>query len=144
MSQVRDGQRGEVSQALWRARERLARWRERYGGRGVRIPEELWALAVVAARAEGVEATARALGLDRRRLSERLEGEPTGGRETAGNGQSGEVAGFFELRMSEVAGGGRGVVELTGGDGERLRVEVADVRGLDLVGLARAFWSRGS
>ena len=144
MSQVRDGQRGEVSQALWRARQRLLRWRERNGGRGVRIPEELWALAVVAAGTEGVEATAQALRLDRRRLSERLEGEPTGARETAGKGQSGEVAGFFELRLSEVAGGGRAVVELTGGDGERLRLEVADVRGLDLVGLARAFWSRGS
>lgn len=135
---------GEGSPALGEARERLGRWRQRHGGRGVRIPEEVWALAVVAARSEGVEATARALRLDRQRLAERLEGEPCGGRRVAVGGAHGEVAGFFELRLSEVAGGGPAVVELSGADGERLRVEVADARSLDLVALAHAFWSRGS
>lgn len=132
------------SPALGEARERLAGWRQRHGGRGVRIPEELWALAAVVARSEGVEATARALRLDRQRLAERLEGEPCGGQRVPVGGAHGEVAGFFELRLSEVAGGGRAVVELSGADGERLRLEVADARSLDLVALAHAFWSRGS
>jgi hypothetical protein len=37
------------------------------------------------------------------------------------------------------------VLELVAGDSERLRVEVVgDASGVDLVGLARAFWSRGA
>jgi hypothetical protein len=37
------------------------------------------------------------------------------------------------------------VLELVTRDGERVRVEVlGDASGVDLVGLARAFWSRGT
>jgi hypothetical protein len=48
--------------------ERLARWREQHGGRGIPVPEALWAEAVEAARVvAGVDATARALRLNRER-----------------------------------------------------------------------------
>ena len=59
-------------------------------------------------------------------------------------GESAEVATFVELRMSELQGQGevRAVVELSGRDGELMRLVVSDVRGLDVVSLARTFWSR--
>lgn len=132
--------RQEGSSALWGAQQGLQRWRERHGGRGVRIPERLWVLAVEAARTEGIAATAQSLRLDRQRLARRVEVEP----ETRRNEQNGEVATFVELRMSEPQGGGQAVLELSGSDGELVRVVVSDVRGLDVVGLARAFWSRRS
>ncbi len=51
---------------------RLAWWRRRYGGRGRPIPEELWTAATALADAVGVNATARALGLNRARLARRV------------------------------------------------------------------------
>ena len=137
---VGDEGRHRGSPALRRAEQSLQRWRERHGGRGVRIPDRLWALAVEAARTEGVVATAECLRLDRQRLARRVGVEPPARR---CNGQSGEVATFVELQMSELSGGCRAVVELAGGDGEVVRLVVSDVRQLDVVGLVQAFWSRG-
>ncbi|HVT60537.1 MAG TPA: hypothetical protein VHR45_19345 [Thermoanaerobaculia bacterium] len=130
-----EGQHGGSS-ALRGAQQGLQRWRERYGGRGVRIPERLWSLAVEAARAEGVAATAQLLRLDRQRLARLVAVEPETRRD--------EVATFVELRLGEREGGGEAVLELSGNDGELLRVVVKDARVLDVVGLARAFWSRRS
>jgi hypothetical protein len=98
----------------------------------------LWALAVEAARAEGIAATAAALRLDRQGLVRRVEVEP----EIERHGESATVETFVELRMSELAaqGGERAVVEFAGSDGEVLRIR--DVRWLDVVSLAQAFWSR--
>jgi hypothetical protein len=98
----------------------------------------LWALAVEAARAEGIAATAAALRLDRQGLVRRVEVEP----EIERHGESATVETVVELRMSELAaqGGERAVVEFAGSDGEVLRIR--DVRWLDVVSLAQAFWSR--
>jgi hypothetical protein len=46
--------------------DRLARWRAGRDGRGIRVPEAMWAEVVEVARVEGVEATARALHLTAR------------------------------------------------------------------------------
>jgi hypothetical protein len=127
------------SSALRRAQESVERWRSRHGGRGVRIPERLWGLAVEAARSEGVGATARCLRLNRLRLARRVGLEPV----AKGSGESAAVSSFVELRLSEPRVGCEAVIELSGGDGERLRMVLGDVRQLDVVGLARAFWSRG-
>ena len=54
---------------LAQTRARLARWRAEHGGRGIRVPESMWAEVVAVARIEGVEATAHALRLDRARLT---------------------------------------------------------------------------
>lgn len=129
----------ERSLALRRAEEAVERWRARHGGPGVRIPERLWALAVEAAGSEGVGATARCLRLSRLRLARRVALEPV----ADGSRESPELAPFVELRMSEPRVGCEAVIELSGGDGERVRMVVGDVRQLDVVGLARAFWSRG-
>lgn len=132
------GIEGDEGFALRRAQEGLARWRERHGGRGVRIPERLWALAVEAARAEGIAATAAALRLDRQGLLRRVEVEPAAERQE----QSATVSTFVELRVSELGaqGGERAVVELLGSDGEVLRIR--DLPWLEVVSLAQAFWSR--
>jgi hypothetical protein len=95
-------------------------------------------LAVEAARAEGVEATAQALCLDRRRLADRL-GARVG---AAGDGEGAAVGGFVELRLGECWGGGWAMLELSGSEGERLRLVTRDARGLDLIALARTLWSR--
>jgi len=128
----------EHSPALRRAQEAVHSWRARHGGPGVRIPERLWSLAVEAARGEGIGATARCLRLDRQRLARRVALEPV----ADGSRASAEVARFVELRLSEPQSGCEAMMELSGGDGELLRVVVGDVRQLDVVGLARAFWSR--
>src|SRR5256885_3078749 len=76
--------RGGSRLALTRAR--LAQWRAQHGGRGIPVPEELWAEGVKVARVEGAGTTARALRLDRARLEARMAmdreaevGEASGG-----------------------------------------------------------------
>lgn len=128
----------ERSPALRRAQEAVERWRSRHGGRGVRIPERLWVLAVEAARSEGVGATARCLRLNRLRLARRVALEPV----AEGNGESAELATFVELRLSEPRVGCAALIELSSGDGELVRMVVGDIRQVDVVGLARALWSR--
>jgi hypothetical protein len=90
---------------------------------------------VEAARAEGVAVTAQLLRLDGKRLARQVEAEPESRRK--------EEATFVELRMGEPRGKSEATLELAGSDGERMRVVVSDVRALDVVGLVRAFWSRG-
>src|SRR5882724_6404820 len=51
---------------------RLSQWRAQHGGRGIPVPEELWAEVVKVARVEGAGTTARALRLDRSRLEARM------------------------------------------------------------------------
>lgn len=119
----------------------LAEWRRDHGGRGRAIPDALWGRAVEAARTTGVGEAARALKLDRRRLQARVAAKArTGG--VAADDRFVEVTGLTMLPGGPSAAT---VVELVGRDGERVRVEVAgDARGVDLAGLARAFWSRGT
>ena len=49
-------------------------WRKQHGGRGKRLPEELWNAAAGVARGRGVEVTARALRLSRSGLRQRRAG----------------------------------------------------------------------
>ncbi len=116
-------------------RQRLERWRRQHGGPGRPIPEELWHEAVELARVEGVGATAKALRLDRRRLTARMS--EMGGQETGGI-----EAGFVEVETGGMWLSGQTIVRLEGPDGERLQVEVNGPTPVDLVGLAQAFWSR--
>ena len=99
----------------------------------------MWAEAVEAARVAGVEATARALRLNRSRLAARMT---TAG--AAGGEASGEVGcGFVELDAGRLGRPPRTVVRLEGRDGERLEVELAAGAAIDLAELAEAFWRRG-
>jgi hypothetical protein len=122
-------------------REALASWRRSYGGRGRPIPAALWSDAAEVAGANGVAETARALRLDPRKLAKLAEGRA----ESAPRNVV-EPAGFVEL-----GGFGLGepreprtiVLDLMGREGDRVRVEVAG-GAVELVTLARAFWSRNS
>ena len=124
-------------------REALTSWRRLHGGRGRPIPAALWSDAAEVARANGVAETARALRLNPRRLAELAEGRA----ESAPRSVV-EPAGFVELdlRLGESREPRTVVLELEGREGDRVRVEVVGGAGsaVELIALARAFWSRSS
>src|SRR5678815_1236235 len=120
--------------------ERLARWRAQHGGRGIPVPEALWAEAVEVARMVGVDATARALRLDRSRLAGRMA---TAAVAADGPGSSDLRGGFVELDARQLGRPPRTVIRLEGRDGERFEIELAAGTALDLAALAEAFWRRG-
>ncbi len=123
---------------LERTRDRLARWRERHGGAGIRLPEDLWAEAVEVARVEGVDVTARALRMDRARLASRVESAAA-----AAAYPSVEMSdGFVEVDAGRVCVAAGMVLRFEGRDGERLQVELRDATAIGVVALAEAFWGR--
>jgi hypothetical protein len=105
------------------------------------VPEELWADAVEAARVAGVEATARALRLDARRLARRMpvEDEASVAQEREAKPAS---RAFVEMAGSALCLAGGAVLTFEGCDGERLRVELSGAPTVDVLALAHAFWSR--
>lgn len=119
----------------------LSIWRARHGGRGRPIPAQLWERAVAVARVEGIDATARALGVDRGRLA-RLAGSGSTRSDGLAVAPEPTRAEFVELDARVMCGSGRTVVHLEGGDGERVRVEVSGASRVDVMALADAFWRR--
>lgn len=122
--------------ALRSLRQRLDRWRREHGGRGKRIPAVLWTEAGCVARAQGLAATARALGLRVQRLREHAEvsEESVAGRVP--------VPAFVELTGTGTLGASRAVVELVGVEGQQMRIHLVGASTAELVSLAEAFWSR--
>jgi hypothetical protein len=120
--------------------ERLARWRAQHGGPGIPVPEALWAEAVDAARVAGVDATARALRLNRSRLAARMTTATVAGDDETSREGGG---GFVELDAGRLVRPPRVMIRLEGRDGERLEVELGDWAAIDLAALAEAFWRRG-
>lgn len=124
---------------LAQTRARLARWRAEHGGRGIRVPEAIWAEVVEVARVEGVEATARALRLDHARLAARM----TAARAVVGSEPAPEVGGgFVEIDAGRLGLSPRTVIRLEGRDGERLEVELGAGTMVDVAALVDAFWRR--
>jgi len=124
------------------AREALGSWRRSHGGRGRPIPAALWSDAADVARANGVAETARALRLNPRKLAKLAEDRA----ERAPRSVV-EPVGFVELGSLGLGEPGEPrtvVLELVGREGDRVRVEVVGGAGsaVELVALARAFWSR--
>jgi hypothetical protein len=123
--------------------ERVEQWRSGRQGRE-RIPEHLWDAAAQVARLRGVTPTARALQFSHALLKQRVA--------RAGNVSIEQKPAFVEVQMPAVSVSGVGVpsansrvaIEVTGGRGGRMRVEFADARAVDVVGLVNAFWSRES
>jgi hypothetical protein len=115
---------------------RLTQWRAQHGGRGIPVPEELWAEVVKVARVEGSGTTARALRLDRARLEARMAMD-------RGTEVAEASSGFVELDAGRLGLSPRTVVRFHGRDGERLEVELAAGAAIDLAALAEAFWRRG-
>ena len=125
------GPKRMAQQKLAKLSERVGEWRQQHGGRGSRIPNEIWKEAIAVARSQGVCATARALGFNQSRLKERvsLVGAPTvqTGRSRKRRavlvGTAGEGARFVALEVPQQGGVGTAVLELFGGHGDRVRVE---------------------
>lgn len=131
--------RDEAELMLTEMRQRVERWRGKSGGgRGSRIPEDLWEGAAEVAQRVGVYTTARALRLNYERLKARV----AEARARRRSDRSVE-AGFVELPMGSLTAG-RILVELVGSGGEQMRIHLTGAGPAELVGLAQTFWSRRS
>lgn len=123
-------------------RRRVEDWRDG-GGRGSRIPEELWEAAVGVARTVGVSATARALRFGYQKLKVRTaEVARTGGTGRRRRRVGSRRPEFVALPMPALPEAARVVVAFVAPDGEQMRMEVSGASAMDMVALARAFWGR--
>ena len=138
----------------------MAQWRrEDGGGRGSRIPEELWQEALVVARKDGVWATAQAahLNYDRLRERSRQEAKEKVPAKRSGKARRASVeearskkpevhaaagARFVALQMTAEPAANSATVEFLSHQGDRMRIEIAGA--VDLVGLAQTFFGRPS
>lgn len=117
---------------LRRLAERLESYRKR-PRRPRRLPEGIWGAAVAQAQEHGVSVVARALRLDYYALKRRAS--------EAASAPRAEVSpNFVEVCVGKSVSDGGWTVELEDGTGRKMRVQMADRGGLDLAGLARAFW----
>ena len=120
------------------ARRRLEVWRKSRS-RGKRIPAPLWALAAALARTHGVSPVSQRLGLDYNGLKRRAEAT-----RTPRQSRLKPPPGFVELPLiGQPAHGPSCTVELARGEGARMTIRWDGKEGLDLVGLAEAFWRSG-
>jgi hypothetical protein len=137
--------------------EGVRQWRKREGGgRGKRVPEELWEQAVVVARLDGLHATARATRLNYDRLKQRIGDaaeaarargagdaeraiERTGAPRARQQAPGADSARFIALQVAPRNASHPTTIELVGRHGERMRIEVQGE--VDLSGLLQAFGS---
>ena len=120
------------------ARRRLEVWRKSRR-RGKRIPAPLWALAAALARTHGVSPVSQRLGLDYNGLKRRAEATGRHG----GLGSSPLLDSSNCPSLGSLAHGPNCTVELARGEGARMTIRWEGKEGLDLVGLAEAFWRSG-
>jgi hypothetical protein len=121
------------------AHRRLEIWRKSRP-RGQRIPTRLWAMAAALARTHGVSPVSQKLGLDYNGLKRRAEAARTPRRSRLK-----PPPGFVELPVIGQAGFGPNcTVELLRGEGARMTIRWEGKEGLNLVGLAEAFWRSGT
>jgi hypothetical protein len=125
------------SSQVERARKKFVAWRR---SRKVvsRIPDDLWKLAMDAAREVGVNQASRALGLEYYALKKRLSASVAGPVLEASSNFvefDGSTAPPFFTQWA---------VEMENGSGARMRVAVRSPSGPDVVGLCRAFWGEES
>jgi hypothetical protein len=116
---------------LARGRKRFQTWRERRPV-GSRIPPALWTLAVRLARLHGISRTATALAVDYYGLKKRVDG-------SAGRASSSQPA-FVEL-PSAILAGKQCLLELDGGAGTTLRVQLTGYGPAEVQALACGIWS---
>jgi len=120
------------------ARRQLEDWRQSRS-RGKRIPAPLWALAAALARTHGVSPVSQRLGLDYNGLKRRAEATAPRRRSRVE-----PPPGFIELPLiGQLGNGPNCTVELARVEGARMTIRWEGKEGLDLVGLAEAFWRFG-
>ena len=127
-----------ISPRLNTVRQLFTRWRAGKGGRGRRIPADLWAAAGEVAEAEGVYRVSQVLGLDYARLKQRAA-------DAASAQGAGPDVTFVELSRAAVGGSGtsEAVIELQRGDGARMRMELSGRPELDVAALVKAMLDGG-
>jgi hypothetical protein len=104
------------------------------------MPEELWAAAVALARDHGIYAAAHGLRVSYDSLKTRLKGRLP--KKRAAKPPS--APSFVELGapLGFTSGPAGATLELADGNGAKLAVRLAAGEAIDLLGLAREFWSR--
>jgi hypothetical protein len=136
---MQEGREQPVSAQLKEVQRRVERWRERGGGKGTRMPEELWQAAEEVARVEGLYSTSRALRVEYSRLKQRVRSRPVTSTKTSSVSSS-----FVELGMSQLCGVCKTVIDVCGRWGDRMHVEVMGTPTVDIVGLTQTFLSQRS
>ncbi len=109
----------------------FGRWRSAHTGR-LPIPDDLWALAIEAAREHGVFRTAKILRLEHGKLKRMVQSAAPVARPTA-------PPAFVELMAPPAAGLTECVIELEGSRG-KMRIQWKGTVAPDLSGLSRALW----
>jgi hypothetical protein len=133
---MRSGSGGEIPVEIERARLRFARWRKNRK-KLTRIPDQLWAAAVEAARLHGVNPTAIALGLDYNRLKKR-----TRSRSRSTRGEKAKSPSFMELIVPpETRHFRECTVELENARGAKMKIHLQNVEMNDLAAWIQRFWS---
>jgi len=127
-------------------KKQVETWRETREKR-TRMPEELWVEAVEVARQHGIWKVSNAVRCSYESLKVRVERVEPPAAVSSAVDAAGPGAGFVSVSpAAQIFGSPEPVateVELVAVDGARLVVRVEGREGLDVAGLARAFWSRG-
>lgn len=125
-------------------RRRFAEWRSTHAVRS-RLPEELWTAAAELVEREGINATARALAVDKpslRKWADRLQQVPAPKRRKSQPKRGSTSApAFVELLASASGGVTNCLVEVESPQGGKLRLELKAIATTELAGLIRAFGS---
>ena len=121
---------------------RFAEWRGTHAVRA-RLPEELWAAAAELAQRDGMDATARALEVDKpslRKWADRLrpQRQPRPGRSPLKR-RGKAVPAFVELLASGSGATASCLIEVESSRGSKLRLELKAIETSQLAELIRAF-----
>jgi len=111
---------------------KVREWRQSRNGRRARIPESLWAEAVAVSRTAGLWRTSKVLRFHYGALKKRVA--------QAAERDAVPQPAFVTMEMPHGQHNAKVIVDLVRPDGSQMRVEGGG--GLDVVGLAEAFWRR--
>ena len=126
-------------------RRRFAEWRSTHAVRS-RLPEQLWSEAAELARRDGIDTTARALGVDKQglrkwadRLQRRGKAKPRRSPKSASKRRVSAVPAFVELLASGTGVATSCLVEVESPRGGKLRLELKAIGTSEVAELIRAF-----
>lgn len=124
-------------------RRRWTEWRSTHAVRS-RLPEELWAAAVQLVQHNGIDATARALDVDKpslRKWAGRLNPSPSQPtrRKSQAKPRANALPAFVELLASGSGTATSCMVEVESPGGAKLRLELKGIQTSQLAELIRAF-----
>jgi hypothetical protein len=128
--------RRSIRPTMEQARQRFEHWRKTCQPRSP-IPEALWALAVEAAREQGVNPTALFLRLNYSALKRRVNSAERTGRHRERRARFVELAAPRSL-LSPCT------IELESAQGAKMRIHLASPEKVDWVSLSRSLWSAAS